>query len=108
MEILIALAITLAIVFGVSNIIFPEKKSDNSLTGNIDKKEGLVDGFGTKKEAFADLRKAVKIVIIGVISWAIYAYFAGLFESRDDKRLEHSVFVAGLAIASALGLLGRR
>ena len=108
MEILIALAITVAIVFGVSNIIFPEKKSDNSLAGNNDKKEGFVDGFGTKKEAFADIRKAVIMVIIGVITWATYAYLAGLFESRDDKRLEKSVYMACLAIASALGLLGRR
>ena len=91
MEMLIAFAITIFFVLVISKIIFQEKKSDGSLTGEV----------FVKNNSFL-IGKAVKTVIFGVIACAVYAYFEGLFGSGRFMSSEWIARIVGGFIGSLL------
>jgi len=61
-------------------------------------------------KARSNSNKKFLVVIFTIVGWAVYAYATGLFEEGQGKRLEHSVFVTGLFLATELGwiVLGSR
>jgi hypothetical protein len=74
MEYLIAFAITVVIVFGISKIVFPKKKSDNSLTGKMDK-VGKVAEYFTAFAIFIVANVALNVLL--PISVGVYAEKTG-------------------------------